>query len=131
MTRRNFALVISLIPLAIIISAVTYLLVEHQAFLIRRHHLLCEVMQPSMSRNDALSVLRQVGDFTANEYDSTDRFFALDIQFTDPRVLKRYGYFSIVFIDNGYARAVVPHGSDNSEFICDFYQVTAPATWTP
>jgi hypothetical protein len=134
MTKRRFAFVGSLMALVMVLSAFTYLLymiVQYHAFLVRRHHLLCEVMQPSMSRDEVLKILQEAGDFTVSEYASTDRFFALDVHFTDPQGLKGYGYFSLVFIDNGYARAVVPRGSDNPEYICDFYQTTTPAALTP
>jgi len=119
-----------LVFLIILIPAAYYY--QHQQFLTRRHHLLCEVLKASMSKSEVLSVLQQVGDFKVDEYeDLQSGFFALDIRYTDPKVLKNYGYFSLVFIDYKYERAVVPFGSGPPEYICEFYQPARSITVTP
>jgi hypothetical protein len=114
-----------------IVIAVTYFYLNHQEFMAQRHHLLCEILQPGMSKDEVLSNLQQVGKFTMNEVDSSSGFVALDINYTDPRVVGQYGYFSVVFIDSRYVRAVVPHGSDNPEYICDLYQASRSVTISP
>jgi len=120
----------ALVLLIILIPAAYFY--RHQQFLIRRHHLVCEVLKAGMSKSEVFSVLQQVGDFKVDEYeDSQSGFFALDIRFTDPKVLKNYGYFSLVFIDYKYERAVVPFGSGPPEYICEFSQPTGSITVTP
>ena len=100
-------------------------------FLNARHHLLCEVLKPGMSESEVLIVLKQTGDFTVSRGEWSNRDVVLSISFTDAKVKNRYGLFSVVFFDYKYARAVVSHGSDNPEIICDFYQSTQPIAETP
>jgi hypothetical protein len=100
-------------------------------FLNARHRLLCEVLKPGMSESEVLIVLKQTGDFTMSRGEWGNGDIVLSISFTDAKVRDRYGFFSVVFFDYKYARAVVSHGSDNPEIICDFYKATQSVTETP
>jgi len=131
MSRRGLVLLASLTTSVLVLSIAAYFYKTHQDFLAQRHHLLCDVLRPGMSRDQVLHVLQQEGDFTMREADWPGGFFALDIQFTNPKVLHKYGYFSVVFIDYKYTRAIIPRGSDSPEFICDFYQAIESITQTP
>lgn len=95
---------------------------KYRLFLNARHHLLCEVLKPGMSESEVLIMLNQTGDFTMSRGEWGGGYIALDINFTDAKIRSRYGYFSVVFFDYKFVRAVVPHASDNPENICDFYQ---------
>jgi hypothetical protein len=131
MSRIIFYRITIIIGLLIILSTVGCLYLKQQIKIAQRHHLLCEILEPGMSRDDVLNILLQEGAFTANEVDWPSAFFSLDISFTDPKLLDRYGHFSVVFIDYGYARAVIPRGSGPPEYICDFYQATRSIIYTP
>ena len=104
---------------------------RYTIFLNARHHLLCEVLKPGMSESEVVIVLKQIGDFTVSRGEWSNGDVVLSINFTDAKVRNRYGLFSVVFFDNKYARAVVSHGSDNPEIICDFYQSTQSIVETP
>ena len=128
--KVRILIVLVLVFLIVLIPAVYFY--KHQQFLTRRHHLLCEVLKAGMSKSEVLIVLQQVGDFKVDEYeDLQSGFFALDITYTDPKVLENYGYFSLLFIDYKYERAVVPFGSGPPEYICEFYQPTGSIAVTP
>ena len=129
--RKNIFIVLSL-GLLMILLATTYFYLRYQERLAQRHHLLCEVLKPGMSKDEVISLLNQAGNFTIRQAEWSSGDFALDIIFTDLNVKQRYGgFFSVVFFDYKYARAVVSHGSDNPEYICDFYQATQSVTETP
>jgi len=90
-----------------------------------RHNLLCEVLKPGMSETEVIGILKQTGDFTMSRGDwSNGDIILLSINFTDVKARVLYGFFSVVFFDHKYARAVVSHDSNNPEMICDFYQPT-------
>jgi hypothetical protein len=131
MSKKAYLFTALLLGLLALVLTVTYFYLKHQEFLSQRHHLLCEDLRPGMSKDDVLNILNQIGDFKVNEVDWSNAFFALDISFKNPNILAKYGYFSVVFIDNKYARAVVPHGSDNPEYICNFYRATESIIGTP
>jgi len=131
MQKRNFIFIAVLIGILTIVLAVTFFYLNHQEFLAQRHHLLCESLKPGMSKDEVLSILEQVGEFTKSEEEWGNGLFVVSIDFTNPKVFNRYGYFTIVFEDNKYMRAVVSHGSDNPEIICDFYQTIESITITP
>lgn len=124
MRKRHYILLAISIVIAVI--GLRYLI-----FLNARHHLLCEVLKPGMSESEVLVILKQTGDFTMSrgEWDNGD--IVLSINFTDAKVRDRYGFFSAVFFDYKYARAVVSHGSNNPEIICDFYQPTQSGAGVP
>ena len=117
MQRRQYILLAISIVMAVL--GLRYLI-----FLNVRHHLLCEVLKPGMSESEVLIILKQTGDFTMSRGEWGGGYIALDIHFMDATVRDRYGFFSVVFFDYKYARAVVPHASDKPEIICDFYQPT-------
>jgi hypothetical protein len=131
MSRKVYVLVPVLLICLVILLPTVYFYLKHQVLVNQRHHLLCEVLKPDMAKDQVLSVLKQEGNFTVNEVDWPSEFFALDINFTDPALLAKYGHFSVVFIDYKYKRAVVPHGSDNPEIVCNFYGPTELPTWVP
>jgi hypothetical protein len=128
--KVRILIVLVLVFLIVLIPAVYFY--KHQQFLTRRHHLLCEVLKAGMSKSEVFIVLQQVGDFKVDDYeDLQSGFFALDIRYTDPKVLENYGYFSLVFIDYKYERAVVPFGSGPPEYICEFSHPTGSIAVTP
>jgi len=124
MQKRQYVLLAIIIVMALL--GFRYLM-----FLDARHHLLCEVLKPGMSEDEVIRVLNQVGEFTMNRGEWNGGSIDLGISFTNANVRNKYGRFSIVFFDYKYARAVVSHGSDNPEYICDFYKPSKPATTTP
>ena len=132
MSKRTYTLIGIALGFLIITLVATRLYLNREAMLERRHHLLCEVLKPGMSKDQALTVLGQVGDFTMSEGDWLGGDIELNIGFTDSKVADKYGdFFSLLFIDNKYQRAYVRRGSDNWEVICDFYQPTESPTRTP
>jgi hypothetical protein len=118
--KKSYFIAALLIAFLTLSFTAVYFYIGHKAFLAQRHHLLCEVLRAGMSKNEVVNVLRQVGDFRIDEIENTSNSFALAIIFTNPDIQKRNGYFLVVFINGKYARAVVPHGSDNPEYVCDF-----------
>lgn len=112
--RQYILLTISII---IAVLGLRYLIFLHV-----RHHLLCEVLKPGMSESEVLIILKQTGEFTMSRGEWSNGDVVLRISFTDAKVRDRYGFFSVVFFDYKYARAVVSHASDKPEVICDFYQ---------
>jgi hypothetical protein len=84
-----------------------------------------------MSEDEVISVLNQVGEFTMSRGEWGGGSIDLGINFTNANVRNKYGFFSIVFFDYKYARAVVSHGSNNPEYICDFYKPSKSSTMTP
>jgi hypothetical protein len=131
MSRKVFSYIAIILGFLIILLTVGCIFLKHQTKVAQRRHLLCEILEPGMSKDEVLNVLHQVGDFTVNEVDWPSAFFALDITFTDPKILDQYGHFSVVFIDYRYARAVIPQGSSPPEYICDFFQATGSITNAP
>lgn len=131
MQKRIFIFIVILFGLLTIVLAVTFFNLNHQEFLARRHHLLCESLKPGMSKDEVLSILEHVGEFTKSEGDWGNGLFVVSINFTNPKVFNRYGYFTVVFMNYKYMRAVVSHGSSNPEIICDFYQTTESITVAP
>jgi hypothetical protein len=124
MRKRNFILLAIIIVIAV-------LGLRYFIFLNARHHLLCEVLKPGMSENEVLVILKQTGDFAMNREEWGNGGIVLRINFTDARIRNLYGSFSVVFFDSKYGRAVVSHGSNNPEIICDFYQPSQTVTGMP
>jgi hypothetical protein len=131
MPRKAYLFIALGLGLLAVLVVVANLYLKHEAMLGQRRHLLCEELKPGMSKEEVLRALGPVGDFTVNEVDWPSDFFALDVSFTDAKLLEKYGHFSLVFIDYKYERAVVPRGSDNPDIICNFYQPTKSPTETP
>lgn len=98
-------------------------MLKQQQLVAARHHLLCEVLQPMMSEDEVLMVLRQAGEFRFRRSELSADYITLDITFTDPKGKDLYGYFDLVFIDYKYVGADVPQ-FDVPESICDFSQAT-------
>ncbi len=119
-----------MIGLFIIVLLAAYSYLKHQEFLTQRHHLLCEVLKPGMSKEEVLGVLNQAGDFTFNHTELPGGYIELRISFTDPQGKERYGAFDLLFIDYRYVRAYIRLTSDSAELICDFYQLTKSVTET-
>jgi hypothetical protein len=88
----------------------------------QRHHLLCEVLKPGMSKNNVLELLKQTGEFSMNYAEWSDGFFEIGISFVDPKAKFLYGSFELGFYKYHYDRAFIKHGSDNYEDICDFFK---------
>jgi hypothetical protein len=93
---------------------------KRQELVVARQHLLCEVLEPGMSKDEVLNVLKQAGEFTFNEdADSLGSPILLDISFTDPKGRDLYGGFVLGFSDYKYDKAY-ERVFDISETICDF-----------
>ncbi len=84
-----------------------------------------------MSEEEVLGILKQAGDFTMSQAEWSQGNIALDINFVDPEAKEEYGFFSIEFFEYKYVSATIKTSSENSEFICDFYQVVKSYTETP
>jgi hypothetical protein len=126
MAKKSYILIAVLFTfgLVIIVLATVYVLQKHQAFLEQRHHLLCEVLKPGMSKDEVINVLRQSGDFTINPDSLTDVGYTnLLVDTEDPHTDNQYGSFTLGFTDNKYETAFIRHGSsgEDTEVICDFY----------
>lgn len=131
MSKKAYIYIAITLGFLVSFLAANYLYLKHQAMLEQRRNLLCEVLKPNMSKDEVLSILRRVGDLTMSEGDWQGGDIVLSIKFTDPAIRDRYGSFSVVFFDYKYARAVISHGSDNPEVICNFYEPTKLITETP
>jgi hypothetical protein len=129
MTKKN---ILAILVLLMIFSVIAYFYLDHQRFVIQRHHLLCEILKPDMSKDEVLRILEQAGDITINDALWSNKFGGeLFIIFTDPKGRDNYGSFNLYFRDNKYEAAYVRIGSDDSESICDFYQPKSSATPIP
>jgi hypothetical protein len=128
MSKKVYVFILGLM---IIVSLATYSYLKHQEFLAQRHHLLCEILKPEMSKEEVLRVLSQAGVFTTNHAEWLGGYVELGVAFTDPKGREMYGAFDLLFIDDKYVRAYVRLTSDSAELICDFYQPTKSATETP
>lgn len=95
-----------------------------------RYHLLCEVLRPGMSKDQVLSTLKQVGEFTVIGRETTGPLFEFRIVFTDPKDKELYGAFDLAFSDYKYIGAYV-RKFDSSDVICAFYPSIDPAPETP
>lgn len=94
---------------------------RHLIFLNARHHLLCEVLKPGMSKDEVISVLDQAGEFWMRDTDSPSPNIELHISFTDPIGNFLYGAFDLGFSDYKYDRAyVIGFERESIEVICDF-----------
>ena len=97
-----------------------------------RHHLLCEVLEPGMSKDEVLSVLNQAGEFWMRDSDSPSPNMDLHISFTDFKGNVLYGAFDLLFIDYKYVQAyIIGFERESGTLICDFYQPKQPITATP
>ncbi len=54
MSRKAYFYIAIFLGLLIILLTVGGLYLKHQSFLARRHHLLCEVLKPGMSKDEVL-----------------------------------------------------------------------------
>jgi hypothetical protein len=131
MQKRKYILIMLFAGLLVVSLAITYLYVKRQERLAQRYHLLCEVLEPGMSEDEVLGVLKQAGDFTMSRGEWSGGLIELGINFTDIKGRELYGMFDLFFIDCKYMRAYLRNGSDNLDIICDFYQPTQSATETP
>jgi hypothetical protein len=118
-------IILFLIVLLVILLTATYLYlyikrqeVKRQDRMDQRQHLLCEVLQPGMSKSDILETLGQVGEFTVIG-EVEDPGAVLHIVFKDSENLEVYGAFDLDFVNYKYTRAYVT-GFDYQELICDF-----------
>ena len=121
----KYKVVLFLIVLLIIMLTITYLYLyvqrlesQRQKRLEQRYHLLCEVLQPGMSKNEVLEKLKEIGEIAVageKEEPSTP----LHIVFTSPEKKEIYGGFDLDFAGDKYIRASVL-GFDSLEIICDF-----------
>jgi hypothetical protein len=126
----RYKVVSFLIVLMTVLLAVTYLNYlyvkykqaqrQEQERLDQRHHLLCEVLQPSMSKNEVLKTLEQFGGIRVDG-DVTRPNTSLYIVFENPKVSEMYGgHFFLGFVDYKYIRAY-DVGFDSQETICSFW----------
>lgn len=95
-----------------------------------RHHLLCEVLKPGMSKDEVLNTLKQAGEFTVIGAESPGPVIELHIAFTEPIGKDMYGAFDLGFSDYKYVSAYI-RGFEYSDVICDFYQPAQLVTEIP
>lgn len=103
--------------------------VTRQQHLAQRYHLLCEVLQPGMSRDEALAVLAQYGTFTVAGAEDTSPNVDLHVVFADIRGRNGYGAFDLSFWHGRYNMAYI-RGFDSVDVICDFSTISTPAMKT-
>jgi hypothetical protein len=130
MQKRKYILIALLAGLLAISLAASYLYVKRQEHSAQRYHLLCEVLKPSMSKDEVLTILKQAGEFTAIGTESPGPVIELHIVFTDPKGKNLYGSFDLAFSDYKYVSAYIK-GFEYSDVICDFYQPTESVIETP
>ncbi len=123
MQKSKFIFIALLIGLLMIVIAVTYFYLNHQEFLAQRHHLLCEILKPGMSKDEVLKILKDAGDFTVSGAESQSPNAEWYVVFTDPNGRDIYGAFNLGFSDNKYESAYI-RGMDYWNIICDFSKVT-------
>jgi hypothetical protein len=131
MLSKTYVLRTTALILLLISVAALYFYLKKERQLAQRHHLVCEVLKPGMSKDEVLNTLRQVGYFTTSEGDWGNGNFVVGVNFTDQKIHEQYGNFEVAFENYKYFRAVVPFGSDNPEIICDFYNLLESTTATP
>jgi hypothetical protein len=103
---------------------------KHQKLVAARHHLLCEVLQPGMSEDEVLNILRQHGEFTSSRAEWSGGLIELGVNFTDPKGKDLYGGFDLGFSDYKYLQAYIS-GFDYFEDICNFYPAIKLPTGSP
>jgi len=109
------------IGIVMVVSGLRYLI-----FLNARHHLLCDVLKPGMSKDEVLSILNQAGEFTMNHGEWPGGLIELGIKYTDPKGRVLYGAFDLSFSDYKYDRAYKQIGFERTSTItiCSFSQAT-------
>jgi hypothetical protein len=128
-TRYKVVLLLAvLLTVFLAVTYLNYLYVKHQQaqrqeqeHLDQRHHLLCEVLQPSMSTNEVLKTLEQFGEIRVDG-DVTQPNASLYIVFENPEVYETYGgYFFLGFVDYKYIRAYDVGFDARETTICSFW----------
>lgn len=123
MQKTKYVLIGLLATFLVIIFSMVFIYMKRQEHLSHQYHLLCEVLQPGMSKDEVLSVLRQNGEFTVIGADSSGPVIELHIVFTDPKGKELYGAFDLGFSDYKYVAAYT-RGFESSNVICHFIQPT-------
>jgi hypothetical protein len=122
------------IPLILVCLVITttgiYFYLKKQNQLVQRHHLVCEVLKPGMSKEEVINTLKQVGDFEINKSNDGNGTFALYVNFSNHRIRDQYGAFTLVFLYGKYERAL-EWGGESPNVICELYQPTFPLTEAP
>jgi hypothetical protein len=84
-----------------------------------RYHLICEVLQPGMSKEEVLDYLSRAGKFTTRETEWGVDGIEVLIDYMDPNGKDLYGYFNLLFINNKYYSAYIS-AFDSHKSICEF-----------
>ena len=121
---RKQGLILALIAVIFVLVTVTWSYIEKQRHLAARHHLLCEVLQPGMSKDMVLDILKQVGDIRDLGYEYLGPTYEMEIYFADEKTRETYGVFQVGFTDYKYDSAYV-RGFDTYDVICEFATSTA------
>jgi hypothetical protein len=136
MQKRKYIFIALSLGLVLVFLAAAYFYasyvnyVKYQERFAQRHHLLCEILKPGMSKGEVLNILEQAGEFSAIGAESTWPNHEMHIAFTDPTGRELYGAFELSFFDYKYNGAYI-RGFDNYDAICDFSQAVTPAAATP
>ncbi len=126
-TRQAIIMVIILISVSLVL-----LHQKGQEQSARRYHLLCETLQPGMSKEEVLNTLGQVGYFSRDEADRGDGDIYFSVKYSDPRINDEYGYFQVAFENYKYIRGYDLSGMDSSGIIlCDFSNLMESNTASP
>jgi allophanate hydrolase subunit 1 len=119
-----------LLGIIIIISVVLYKSVNNtQKQWPARHHLLCEVLRPGMSKEEVLDLLSQVGEYTTREGEWGVNGIEITIIYTDPNGEDLYGHFNLFFQNNEYVFAYI-RSFDTYEYICEYPTSTVSGKYT-
>jgi len=126
MSKRKYIFIVLGLLLVLFTVTCGYLYLKYREYELKmaeraaaRYHLLCEVLKPGMSMNEALGVLHQVGDFKMNRVKESPSSVIVGLTFTDPKIVDSYGFFDLGFYDSKYNEAYI-QDLDQFEGICHF-----------
>jgi hypothetical protein len=129
MTKAKTTLILMFL---LVISVIAFYYQNHNRLMNERHHLLCEILKPGMSKDEVLHELEQEGNITVIDGNWSEKFVGvIDISFIDSQNRNLRFSSQLVFRDNEYEGAYRLIRSDNVEPICNFYQPTQSITEAP
>jgi hypothetical protein len=130
MVRKKLIIILTLAIAILLVGLLIYSMMQPgpymsilQGQLTPDYRLLCDVLRPGMSEEEVLTTLKSIGDFTINRGTWGDRMIQIGINYSDPEAQAKYGFFYLLFIDNGYVRAgktELVGSSGEKIIICDF-----------
>ena len=130
MHKRRYLLIVLLAGLGLVFLWYSFWYFERQERLSQRHHLLCEILKPGMSKDEVLNTLKQAGEFGVVGGEDQGSNFEIHIAFTDPNGKEVYGAFELGFNNDKYSGAYIL-GFDTYDSICDFRFSTPNTKETP